>query len=160
MRTRISRSENNKDKRKRLSRKAAENDGSYVRRMVASLSNEQVQRMLDTNRSQISKKTQDSTGRAIFNSIQAKLEISNPNDAAELQADKVAEGVMKGDASISKQSLSQNVTSEISAKGEGGMMQTSDSFDSKLQGTKARDKSWTRSSARSWKATREPISAG
>jgi hypothetical protein len=137
MRKRIHRSENSKDKKKRLSRKAAENDSMHVRSIVSSFSNGQIQRMLEDNRNTIFRKMQDPTARAIFNnSIQPKLEISSPNDPAEHQADKVAEGVMKGDPAVSQAALSQNVTSEISAKGEGGVMQTTDGFDSKLQGTK------------------------
>ncbi|MGZ4159073.1 MAG: eCIS core domain-containing protein [Bacteroidia bacterium] len=136
MKTRASRHEDDKDKKKRLSKKEDVNNGSYVRRVVASLSQDQIQRMLDTNRNIISKKNIDPTGRAIFNKIQMKMEISQPHDQAEVQADKVAEGVMKGDVNFSKTSLAQNTGSEISAKGEAGMMQTTDGFDQQLAGTK------------------------
>lgn len=106
-------------KKKRISRKG-EGGVEFIRRMVSSLSNEKIQRIWDKHSSR----------------VQAKLEISQPEDAAEIQADKVAEGVTQGDTKISKAALTQNPVSEINAKSEGSNMQTTDAFDSQLQSTK------------------------
>jgi hypothetical protein len=122
-------------KKKRISKKG-EGGVDYVRRAVASLSNEKIQRMMNDNSAGVFKKGNDVTGRGIFNKIQAKMEISQPQDAAEIQADKVAEGVIQGDPKIAKTALTQNAVSGINAKSEGSTMQTTDAFDSQLQSTK------------------------
>src|ERR1041384_6252356 len=87
-------------KKKRISRKE-ESGVDRVRRMVASLDNEKIQQMLG-DKSKIQTKKEDKTGRAIFNKIQPKLEISQPQDAAETQADEVAEGETTGNTQLSK----------------------------------------------------------
>ncbi len=107
------------NKKKRISKKG-EGGVEFIRRMVSSLSNEKIQRIWDKHSSR----------------VQAKLEISQPEDTAEIQADKVAEGVTQGDTKISKAALTQNPVSEINAKSEGSNMQTTDAFDSQLHSTK------------------------
>ncbi|MFL5766188.1 MAG: DUF4157 domain-containing protein [Bacteroidia bacterium] len=129
---------------KKVRRKKKNNSGlEGVQRYIASLSKEQISRMISDAGKPYVPKGADVTGRAIYENelrqnglIQPKLEISNPQDKAEQQADKVAEGVMKGDATVSQKVLSEKATSEISTKGDGDVTQTTDSFDGKLQGTK------------------------
>lgn len=67
--------------------------------------------------------------------IHAKLEISQPGDPSEMQADELAESFMDGDAEHSFEIISDHVP-DISPKGEGGEMQTSAGFDQQLQNTK------------------------
>ncbi|MFL5762373.1 MAG: DUF4157 domain-containing protein [Bacteroidia bacterium] len=129
---------------KKVRRKKKNNSGlEGVQRYIASLSKEQISRMISDAGKPYVPKGADVTGRAIYENelrqnglIQPKLEISNPQDKAEQQADKVAEGVMKGDVATSQKALSEKTTSEISTKGDGEVTQTTDGFDSKLQGTK------------------------
>ncbi|MFL5764759.1 MAG: DUF4157 domain-containing protein [Bacteroidia bacterium] len=129
---------------KKVRRKKKNNSGlEGVQRYIASLSKEQISRMISDAGKPYVPKGADVTGRAIYENelrqnglIQPKLEISNPQDKAEQQADKVAEGVMKGDATVSQKALSEKTTSEISTKGDGDVTQTTDGFDVKLQGTK------------------------
>lgn len=121
-------------KKKRVSKKR-EGGLDHIQRMVASLSNEKFQKMMDQRSSPASDK-KDKTGRNIFNKIQAKLEISQPQDASEVQADKLAEGVTTGNTQLSKSALSNNPVSEVNPKSEGFTMQTSNAFDSSLQSTK------------------------
>ncbi|MCW3104849.1 MAG: hypothetical protein JWO09_3289 [Bacteroidetes bacterium] len=113
-----------------------------IQRYIASLSEEQVSRMMEDSGKSYAN-GQDVTGRAIFentkrhqqNNVQAKLEISQPEDQSEKQADKVAEGVTKGDVSISKMAL-EHTPSDINAKSEDAGMTTTPGFDQQLQGTK------------------------
>lgn len=113
-----------------------------LQRYAASLSNEQLQRMIsDAGQSYLPKGT-DSTANAIYQKsqssppfIQTKMEISQPQDASELQADKVAKGVIKGDTKLSKSAFQQPV-SDINTKGDDMAMSTTPAFDQQLQTTK------------------------
>lgn len=67
--------------------------------------------------------------------IRPKLEISDPMDESEMQADEFAESFVSGDADQSQEIVSQQVP-EISRSGEGSGMQTSDAFDQQLQNSK------------------------
>ncbi|MCW3070870.1 MAG: hypothetical protein JWO44_760 [Bacteroidetes bacterium] len=67
--------------------------------------------------------------------IRAKLEISQPEDQSEVQADEMASSFMQGNAEQSRQILSGQNPS-ISKKEEGSGMETSGSFDQQLQSTK------------------------
>jgi hypothetical protein len=85
----------------------------------------------------------DATGDSIYRSamqqrplsVQARLEISQPGDASELQADRMADAVSKGDVSLSRMTMEQSGP-EINMKGEGGMMETTPEFNQQLEGTK------------------------
>ncbi|MCW3085143.1 MAG: hypothetical protein JWP12_2509 [Bacteroidetes bacterium] len=131
--------ENGKGKIKR--KKGNNSNLKKVQRYVASLNKEQISRMVsDSGKSHLEKGT-DVTGESIYKKakntavIQPKLEISQPNDRSEQQADKVAAGVTKGDTNVSKAALEQPVA-DINTKGEGSAMTTTPGFDQQLQGTK------------------------
>jgi hypothetical protein len=70
-----------------------------------------------------------------FKSIFAKMEISQPGDDLEIQADEIADSFMHGQAEESREILSQPV-SEISRQSDGQAIQTPDGFDQQLQSTK------------------------
>jgi hypothetical protein len=67
--------------------------------------------------------------------VQAKSEISQPGDAGELQADKVAEAVTKGDSQSSQLAMNEKVA-DIAPKGGDGSLTTNPEFDSQLQSSK------------------------
>jgi hypothetical protein len=128
--------------RGRVKRKKKGSGLDAIQRYIASLSEEQVSRMMEDSGKSYAN-GQDVTGRAIFEStkrhqreeVQAKLAISQPQDQSEKQADKVAEGVTKGDTSISKMALEQT-PSDINTKSEDAGMTTTPGFDQQLQDTK------------------------
>ncbi|MCW3103393.1 MAG: hypothetical protein JWO09_1833 [Bacteroidetes bacterium] len=128
--------------RGKVRRKKKGSNLETIQRYIASLSEEQVSRMMEGSGKSYAN-GQDVTGRAIFENtkrhereeVQAKLAISQPQDQSEKQADKVAVGVTKGDASISKMALEQT-PSDINAKSEDAGMTTTPGFDQQLQGTK------------------------
>jgi hypothetical protein len=70
-----------------------------------------------------------------YKSIFAKMEISQPEDDTEVQADEMADSFMRGDMEYSQQILSQPV-SDISRKGDNSNLQTSDAFEQELQSTR------------------------
>jgi len=113
-----------------------------LQRHVASMSKEQISRLI-ADAGKTYTKGEDATGDMIFENtkrhereqVQAKLEISQPEDQSEKQADKVAEGVTKGDVGISKMALEQT-PSDINAKSDDAGMSTTPGFDQQLQGTK------------------------
>jgi|GEM_PF-7060682 len=113
-----------------------------LQRHVASMSKEQISRLI-ADAGKTYTKGEDATGDMIFENtkrhereqVQAKLAISQPEDQSEKQADKVAEGVTKGDVGISKMALEQT-PSDINAKSDDAGMTTTPGFDQELQGTK------------------------
>ena len=129
--------------RKGIRRKKNQNSNlAKVQRFVASLSTEQISRMIEDSGKPYGAVGADVTGRSILDNsvkghskIQPKLEISHPQDKSEAQADKVAEGVVKGDADLSRSALESPV-SDISAKSDEGGMTTTPQFDQQLGGTK------------------------
>ncbi len=131
--------ENGKGKIKR--RKGSNSNLKKVQRFAASLNKEQISRMVSDSGKPYLEKGTDVTGNSIYKKtknasvIQPKLEISQPNDRSEQQADKVAAGVTKGDTNLSKTALEQPVA-DISTKSEGSGMTTTPGFDQQLQGTK------------------------
>lgn len=127
--------------RGKLRRKKKDSNLAKLQRHVASMSKEQISRLIE-DAGKTYAKGQDATGDLIFENtkrhqqkLQAKLEISQPEDQSEKQADKVAEGVTKGDVSISKMALDQT-PSDINTKSEDAGMATTPGFDEQLQGTK------------------------
>lgn len=128
-------------KRKKLSRKNDSRDDSHVRNIVSRFTDDEVSDMIETNHSEISRRHIDVTGHAIFRSvfdrfyIQAKLEISQPGDASEVQADELAASVMNGDAESSRATLSKQ-NPVVAPQAESAGMQTSGEFDSQLQTSK------------------------
>src|SRR4051812_28999936 len=99
--------------RSKLRRKKKDSNLAKLQRHVASMSKEQISRLIEDSGKTYSN-GQDVTGDHILENtkrheaqrkVQAKLEISQPEDQSEKQADKVAEGVTKGDVSISKMAL-------------------------------------------------------
>jgi hypothetical protein len=127
----------------RLRRKKKNSSGlDQVQRHTASLDKESISRMISDSGKPYAPKGADLTGRMLFNSsrtsgglVQPKLEISQPQDKAEQQADKVAEAVSKGDASLSKSALAES-RADIHTKSEENGMSTNAAFDSQLAGTK------------------------
>ncbi|TND01021.1 MAG: hypothetical protein FD123_4293 [Bacteroidetes bacterium] len=67
--------------------------------------------------------------------IKAKMEVSQPGDASEMQADAVADAVMRGDANAAQVELEHSDT-EISAKASGVTLNTPPGFDEHLQSMK------------------------
>ncbi len=67
--------------------------------------------------------------------VHPKLEVSQPDDASEVQAEELADSVIEGDTEQSQGILSES-TSEVSRSGDGDAMQTTDAFDEQLQQTK------------------------
>jgi hypothetical protein len=112
-------------------------------RYIASLSPEQISRMTTEHTQKMLTHTTDPTAQMLMRSsmdqnsfqVQAKLEVSQPGDAAELQADKVADAVSKGDINMSRMTMEQT-GSEIMMKGEGGTLTTTPEFEEQLEGTK------------------------
>lgn len=127
----------------KVNRKKGDSARRQLFRYVASLSQEQVSRMIDTHTGEMLQRQVDVTGRALLQRslqqekmyVQAKLEISQPGDSSELQADKVADAVSRGDVNMSRMTMEQ-AGSEISMKGEGGTLTTTPEFDQQLEGTK------------------------
>jgi hypothetical protein len=125
----------------KVRRKKKDSNLAKLQRQVASMSNEQISRMIEDSTKSFTN-GQDATGKNIYtNTIQQesriwpKLEISQPEDQSEKQADKVAEGVTKGDVNISRMALDQT-PSDINAKSEDTGMSTTPDFDQQLQSTK------------------------
>src|ERR1044072_1551260 len=117
-------------------------DESHVHDTLHSLGMEKISRMLDDYSAGIGRKQDDPTAQFIFQNsqnhgfhVQATLEISQPADMHEQQADQAAGAFVRGDASDSQKTLSKPV-STVSPKGEGGAMQTTSKFDQQLSGTK------------------------
>ncbi len=131
------------NKKDKIRRKKGQNSNlKKVQRYIASLDDKQISRMIEDSGKPYLAKGADVTGNSIYentiksqSAIQPKLEISQPNDRSEQQADKVAAGVTKGDTSLSKTALEQPVA-DISTKSEGSGMTTTPGFDQQLQGTK------------------------
>jgi Domain of unknown function (DUF4157) len=67
--------------------------------------------------------------------VQTKSEISQPGDASELQADKVAEAVTKGDSENAQVAINEKVA-DVAPKGGDGSLSTNPEFDSQLQSSK------------------------
>lgn len=133
MRTFDKGSEGEKVKRK----KGSSSSLKRVQRFVASLDEKQVARMMEDAGKPYAEGG-DATAANIFRQqpeIRAKLDISQAGDASELQADKVADAVSKGDVTLSRMTL-QQAGSEINMKGEDGMLTTSPEFDSMLEASK------------------------
>ncbi len=64
--------------------------------------------------------------------LQAKMEVSQPEDQSEMQADEVADSFMRGDADHGQNVLSQPAA-DVSGMGDGEMLGTSEEFDQQLQ---------------------------
>lgn len=67
--------------------------------------------------------------------IRAKMEISNPDDASEIQADAVADAILKGDAEAAQVELLFG-DNEISAKASGVSVPVPEGFEEKMNGMK------------------------
>ncbi len=136
-----------KDKGK-ANRKKGNSGRQQVFRYIASLSNEQISRMMKDGANQFSQTHVDQTGRAILRKsieqqkmfVQAKLEISQPHDSSEMQADKLADAVSRGDVNMSRMTMEQ-AGPEISMKGENGTLTTTPEFDQQLSATKGQGQS-------------------
>jgi hypothetical protein len=134
--------DNEKGKGK-IKRKKENSNRAKVFRYVASLNQEQISRMMENSSNQFAQPHVDATGRAIMRNsmnpknmtVQAKLEISQPGDSSEMQADKVADAVSRGDVNMSRMTM-QQTGSEINAKGEGGTLTTTPEFNQQLESSK------------------------
>lgn len=130
------------DEKGKIKRKGKNSNLKRSQQYIASLNSEQIARMVQDSQ-QPYLKGPDPTGQAIYRnalqhkplSIQAKLEVSQPGDASEVQADKVADAVSRGDVNMSRMTMEQT-GSEINMKGEGGSLTTTPEFDQQLEGTK------------------------
>jgi peptidoglycan hydrolase-like protein with peptidoglycan-binding domain len=125
----------------KLRRKKKDSNLAKLQRYVASMNDEQISRMIEDSTKSFTN-GQDVTGKNIYTNtiqqesrIRPKLEISQPEDQSEKQADKVAEGVTKGDVNISRMALDQT-PSDINTKNEDAGMSTTPGFDQQLQSTK------------------------
>jgi hypothetical protein len=127
----------------KIKRKKENSNREKVFRYIASLNEEQISRMMENSKNLYAERHVDPTGRAIMMnsinqknmSVQAKLEISQPGDSSEMQADKVADAVSRGDISMSRMTM-QQTGSEINAKGEGGTLTTTPEFNQQLESSK------------------------
>lgn len=124
-----------KDRKKgKLSRKKGKEGNKFAQQKYGPLDMDHVFRMLDENISRYSNFRANPNFKPPY-SIHAKLEVSNPEDAHEQQADEVAHSFVHGDLGMGEDILSQPV-SDVSRKGEGDAMTTSPEFDQQLQGSK------------------------
>lgn len=125
----------NRKSGRRKARRKNRNDDSHVKNVVSRYSKEEISAMEETNHSRISAKQTDRTGRGIFRSTQfaihAKMEISQPGDASEVQADAFADSFMSGNADRSNQVLSHN-TSDISRSSDREFVRTTNDFDTRM----------------------------
>lgn len=127
--------------KQRLSKKEDKHDDSDILRFIETTGQEKISRMMQDSANQFVQPQADATGRAIFRSafpnafVQMKLEISQPGDAHEEQADQVADAVMKGDTQQS-QSVLDEKPAAIQKKGDDAALTTTPDFDSQLQTTK------------------------
>ncbi|MBI3509706.1 MAG: DUF4157 domain-containing protein [Bacteroidetes bacterium] len=122
------------EQKKKLSRKGNGVDNTFAKKVYGKFDYDKVMRQLDDMISQTSNFRANPNFQHGY-SIHAKLEISHPGDESEMQADEMADSFMHGNAKHTQHILSHHIP-EVSRKGEGGGMETSNEFDQQLQGTK------------------------
>jgi hypothetical protein len=123
-----------KERKKKLARKESEFDGSFAKQVHGTFDTDRVMRTIEENLGRLSSVHPSPDFKHPY-SIHAKLEISQPRDQAEVQADEVAESFVSGNVGYGEKILSHN-SDNVSPTSDGNAGQTSDNFDRQLQSTK------------------------